>query len=192
MGVCVNLCFVSVCIVCLFSVVVLTETDRGLKVMHASSMSSGYDNIHFHPDITHKHTQSHARVHTDTHTHGGCNPSLHTAGPLLTCCFVLNAVIWRVLKVDQVIFGHLPEGLVGHSKACTILIHCHFHSAIVFLFQVVARLSEVRHGHPTRSKCAGAADAVTFTLQLQETLHRLKQQQQRRQKRREKYFSMKN
>ena len=98
----------------------------------------------------------------------------HIVSP--TCCFVHETVIWRILKVHQVVLGGLPKVLVGHGKACAILVHGDLDGPVVLLAEVISSLSEVGHSQPTSPQCAGATDSMTFTLKLHESLHSLQGQ----------------
>lgn len=90
---------------------------------------------------------------------------------------VLYAVVWRVLKVHQVILAGSFEVCVRGSEPSAVLVDGHLHGAVVPLAKVVAGAPEVGHGQPAGPNAARAADAVTFALQSHEALHRLARRQ---------------
>lgn len=81
------------------------------------------------------------------------------------------AVVWRVLKVHQVILAGSFEVCVRDSEPSAILVNGHLHGAVIPLAKVVASASEVGHGQPAGPNAARAAYAVTFALQSHEALH---------------------
>lgn len=62
---------------------------------------------------------------------------------------------------------------VSGSEPCAVSVNGHLHGAVVLLAEVVAGAPEVGHRQPAGPDAAGATDAVTFTLQIHEALHRL-------------------
>lgn len=59
------------------------------------------------------------------------------------------------------------------GEAGAVLVDGHLRGAVVPPAQLVAGAPEVGHGEPAGADAARAADAVTFTLQGHEALHRL-------------------
>lgn len=96
-----------------------------------------------------------------------------TACVELTCLPVPDTVIWRVLKIHEVVFRGLLKPLVGHGEARAVLVHDDLDGAVVLPPQVVARSPKVGHGQPARPQRARAAHAVTLALLFQEALHSL-------------------
>lgn len=41
----------------------------------------------------------------------------------LTCISVPDTVVWRILKIHEVVFRWLLKPLVSHSKASAVLVH---------------------------------------------------------------------
>lgn len=83
------------------------------------------------------------------------------------------AVVWRVLEVHQVVLAGPFEVCVRGSEPSAVLVDGHLHGAVIPLAKVVSRAPEVGHGQPAGPNAARPADAVTFTLQGHEALHRL-------------------
>lgn len=92
---------------------------------------------------------------------------------VFTWLLVPYTVIWRVFEVHQVILAGSFEVCVRGSETSAVLVDGHLHSAVVLLSKVIPSAPEVGHGQPAGPNAAWPADAVTFTLQSHEALHRL-------------------
>lgn len=91
----------------------------------------------------------------------------------LTCSLVQDTVVWGVVKVDKVSSGGTAIALAGRCEVGTILGGRHLHGSVVAPPQVIPRAAEVRECPPAGAQRAGAANAVTLTLQLQKPPHSL-------------------
>lgn len=91
----------------------------------------------------------------------------------LTCISVPDTVVWRILKIYEVIFRGLFKPLVSHSETRAILIHDNLDGPVVLPPEVIACFPEVGHGQPAGPQGTGAAHAMALALLFQEPLYSL-------------------
>ena len=96
---------------------------------------------------------------------------------------VLQAVIWGVLQVDQLLAGDGAEGL-GHGPSAGRAVpgsteEVHLQRPVVLLLQVVAHLPELRQLQPAGLSGAASRHTVALTRPLHGPLDSLKGEKQR-------------
>lgn len=115
-----------------------------------------------------------ATTHNFTAVHASGSQVAHTA-----CCTqgaslsVPDTVVWRILKIHEVVFRWLLKSLIGYREACAILVHDNLDGPVVLPPEIVACFPEVSHGQPACPQRTGAAHTVTLTFLLQEALYSL-------------------
>lgn len=113
-------------------------------------------------------------THDFAAVHASGSQVAHTA-----CCAqgarlsVPDTVVWRVLKIHEVVFRWLLKSLVGYSEAGAVLVHDHLDGPVVLPPEIVACLPEVSHGQPARPQSTRATHAMTLALLFQEALYSL-------------------
>lgn len=113
-------------------------------------------------------------AHDFTAVHASGSQVAHT-----TCCTqgacisVPDTVVWRILKIYEVIFRGLFKPLVSHSETRAILIHDNLDGPVVLPPEVIACFPEVGHGQPAGPQGTGAAHAMALALLFQEPLYSL-------------------
>lgn len=113
-------------------------------------------------------------THNFAAVHASGSQVAHTARCTQGACLsVPDTVVWRILKIHEVIFRWLLKPLIGYSEASAILVHDYLDGPIVLPPEIVACFPEVSHGQPACPQSTGATHTMTLAFLFQEALYSL-------------------
>lgn len=107
----------------------------------------------------------------------GCAVADAAPGAQRACLTVSRAEIWRVSRVNEVLFVRRLDVVTHRDEGFPIVASHHFESSIEALKQAVPHLTEMGHLPPAGPQGAGARQPMAFALCSHVAPHRLGKRQ---------------